>query len=253
MSANLYLQGILNRERVDNGPFSPVRGVIQTLSPMLNRWGNGYLLSVEPSGSFAKGTANRSGTDIDLFLSLSSTTPDALSQIRSSLRTQVIGSGYLVRDQNVSIGINVGGYKVDLVPAKRQSPYGNDHSLHRSKANTWTKTNVQTHITTVANSGRCDEIRILKLWRNQKGLDFPSFFLELATIRALYGKRSGNLADNVWSALEFLRDNITSIAVMDPANTANNISADTSFSAKQRIAAAALSARAASNWNQIVI
>ena len=150
MSANLYLQGILNRERVDNGPFSPVRGVIQTLSPMLNRWGNGYLLSVEPSGSFAKGTANRSGTDIDLFLSLSSTTPDALSQIRSSLRTQVIGSGYLVRDQNVSIGINVGGYKVDLVPAKRQSPYGNDHSLHRSKANTWTKTNVQTHITTVA-------------------------------------------------------------------------------------------------------
>jgi hypothetical protein len=253
MSADPYLRGILNRERVDNGLLSPVRGVIQTLSPMLNRWGNGYLLSVEPSGSFAKGTANRSGTDIDLFLSLSSTTPDTLSQIRSSLRTQVTGSGYAVRDQNVSLGINVGIYKVDLVPAKRQSAYGNDHSLYRSKASTWTKTNVQTHIATVANCGRSDEIRILKLWRDQKGLDFPSFFLELATIRALYGKRTGNISDNVWAALEFFRDNITSITAIDPANSANNISGETSLAAKQGIAAAARLARNATNWNQIVL
>ena len=222
MSADQYLRGILDRERVDTGPFSPVRGVVQTLSPMLNRWAGQYLLSINPSGSFAKGTANRSGTDIDLFLSLSSNTPDTLSEIRSTLRTQVTGSGYAVRDQNVSLGINVGSYKVDLVPAKRQG-------------------------------GLCDEIRILKLWRDQEGLDFPSIFLELAIIRALHGRRIGDLSNNVWSAFVFLRNNIASMAVIDPANSANHISADVSVAEKQKIANAARSALAASNWSQIVV
>ena len=253
MSADQYLRGILDRERVDTGPFSPVRGVVQTLSPMLNRWAGQYLLSINPSGSFAKGTANRSGTDIDLFLSLSSNTPDTLSEIRSTLRTQVTGSGYAVRDQNVSLGINVGSYKVALVPAKRQGSSGNDHSLYKSRAHTWTKTNVQTHITAVANSGRCDEIRILKLWRDQEGLDFPSIFLELAIIRALHGRRIGDLSNNVWSAFVFLRNNIASMAVIDPANSANHISADVSVAEKQKIANAARSALAASNWSQIVV
>ena len=43
------------------------------------------MLSISPSGSFAKGTANRSGTDIDLFISLSESTPETLKEIYDSL------------------------------------------------------------------------------------------------------------------------------------------------------------------------
>jgi len=43
------------------------------------------VLSISPSGSFAKGTANRSGTDIDLFISLSESTPETLKEIYDSL------------------------------------------------------------------------------------------------------------------------------------------------------------------------
>ena len=74
---------------------------------------------------------------------------------------------------------------MDLVPGKRQNALSDDHSLYRRKADTWTKTNVLTHARTVVGAGRADEIRILKLWRNQKGLDLPSFYLELSVIRAL--------------------------------------------------------------------
>ena len=79
------------------------------------------------------------------------------------------------------------GFKVDLVPGKLQNALTVDHSLYRRKADTWTKTNVATHIQYVRSGGQLDETRVLKLWRNQKGLDFPSFYLEMALIEALRG------------------------------------------------------------------
>jgi len=84
MTGDQYLQGILTREAVDTGPFSPVRGVQTTLMPRLQEWAGNALASVAPSGSFAKGTANRSGTDIDLFIPLHSSTPAGRIFFRSS-------------------------------------------------------------------------------------------------------------------------------------------------------------------------
>jgi hypothetical protein len=69
MTADQYLNGILAREAVDTGVFSPVRGVQVTLQPAIQAWAGNLLSSISPSGSFAKGTANKSGTDIDLFWS----------------------------------------------------------------------------------------------------------------------------------------------------------------------------------------
>lgn len=251
MSPDQYLRNILAREQVDAGMFSPVRSAAETLAPMLNHWGNGYLLGIQPSGSFAKGTGNRSGTDIDLFLTLSSKTPDTLTQIRGSLGTCLNQHGYQYRDQNVSLGINVSGYKVDLVPGKRQSQHGGDHSLFRKKANTWTKTNIQTHISLVRESGRTEEIRVLKLWRDQKGLEFPSIYLELVTLEALRGKPHGRLSENVGSALQYLESNLVTKRIVDPANTNNVISEDLSASGKQALVAAAKRALAG-NWNGFV-
>ena len=65
---------ILRREAVDTGPFWPTRSVQVQLEPAIKAWANQWLVGIGPSGSFAKGTANRSGTDIDLFISLSEAT-----------------------------------------------------------------------------------------------------------------------------------------------------------------------------------
>lgn len=239
MSPDQYLQNVLAREEVDTSLFSPVRSIVATFAPMLNHWGNGNLLAIEPSGSFAKGTANQSSTDIDLFLTLSSNTPDKLAQIRKSLGNYLNQHGYQYRDQNVSLGINLGGYQVDLVPGRRQSQYGTDHSLYRKKANTWTKTNIQTHINLVRGSRRTEEIRVVKLWRDQWGLDFPSIYLELAALEALHGKPTGRLSENVAHVLSYLSDRLIDTRIVDPANTNNVISDDLSTSGKQAVAAAA--------------
>lgn len=248
-----YLRSILQREAVDTGPYSPVRNVQSILSPLVTRWAAGHLSSWAPSGSFAKGTANKSGTDIDLFISLSSTTPDSLKQIHATLAKAVLLNGYTPRLQNVSVRIQVDGYQVDLVPAKRQSAYGGEHSLYLRRRDSWTKTNVQKHISYVSGRNRTSEIRILKLWRDQNGLDFPSFYLELVAIAALRGHAIGNLSANVWHVLGYLRDTFSTARFVDPANTNNIISDDLTLLEKSKIKFAAETALRATNWNQIVI
>ena len=252
MSADGYLQAILNRETVDASPLSPVRGVQRVLQPILSQWAGAQLRLVQPTGSFAKGTANRSGTDIDLFVSLKSDTTNMLKEIYSSLFNTMQAKGYTPRQQNVSINVRVNGYAVDLVPAKHQGGNSEYHSLYRRRADTWAQTNVMTHIATVSGSARLSEIRVLKLWRDQKRLDLPSFYLELTVIEALSGARS-SLSQNVWRALEYLRDRFPNARVVDPANTNNVISDDLTVSDKAKIASAAAQALKATDWNQIVV
>ncbi len=252
MSADDYLQRILAREAVNTGSNSPVLGVQTTIDPIVREWASTLLVSVNPSGSFAKGTANHSGTDIDLFISLSQDTPKTLKEIYESLANKMEKKGYTARRQNVSINVKVGGYSVDLVPAKRQDANSSDHSLYRRRADTWTKTNVSKHIATVRGGGKISETRILKAWRDQKKLDFPSFYLELTTIEALSGAR-GTLSQNVWRAFEYLRDKFSNARVVDPANTNNIISDDLSAAERGKVKAAAEQALKAANWNQIVV
>lgn len=251
--SDTYLRQILARRRADTGPYSPVRAVQATLQPSLLRWAGQSLVSMEPSGSFAKGTAIRGGTDIDIFASLSSTVTESLEVIYSTLFNRLNDDGFSPRRQNVSIGLKVGTYSVDVVPARRQRSTGQIHSLYRGKANSWTQTNVISHINTIRNSGRVDEIMILKVWREQKRLEFPSFYLELVTIEACRGRGVGDLSGNVLATLTYIRDNIKTAIFIDPANSNNRISDDLTAAEKQALASAAFSARKATNWGQIVV
>ncbi|MEJ1938389.1 nucleotidyltransferase domain-containing protein, partial [Nostoc sp. NIES-2111] len=179
-------------------------------------WAGRYLLDIAPSGSYAKGTANRSGTDLDLFISLSPDTVETLSDIHKTLAATLKATGYQPHPQNVSIGIKVNGYAVDLVPGKRQNWLFNDHSLYKRRGDTWTKTDISQHIAKVKGSGRQAEIRLIKLWRSQKGLEFPSFYLELAVIKALETAWLSPLADNMRTVFAYLRDNIATARFVDP-------------------------------------
>lgn len=252
MTGDEYLFNILNREAVDTGLYSPVRAVQSQVSPAIQQWSSGFLVNISPSGSFAKGTANHSGTDIDLFISMRSDTPGTLKTMYDTLVTRMTQTGYTPKLQNVSINVRVNGYSVDLVPARRQDSYSDDHSLYRRKTGgEWTKTNVTKHINHVRQGNRINESRILKLWRDQNSLDFPSFYLELTAINALSGKQS-NLSANVWSVFHYLRDSFPAARVVDPANTNNIISDDLTAADRLKIKAAAERAIAAQYWSHIV-
>jgi hypothetical protein len=249
MSGDAYLRGLLQTYAV-NG--AGAQAAANQLFPILQHWGNGYLLGAEFSGSLAKGTAVSVSTDADVFLSVSAVTPGTLADMYNTLCTAVSGAGYPVRRQDVSVGTKVNGYSIDLVPARRQSQYGDEHSLFRNRTGSWTKTDAQRHISLVSRSGRTNEIKILKLWRCRHNLQFPSFYLELAVIGTLHYARVGDLAANVWRALEHFRDNIASTIYIDPANTNNVVSDDCSAAEKTCIAMQAASSLSKRTWQEVV-
>lgn len=249
MSSDQYLRNILAKYAVDT---AAAQAAGQTIYPVVEKWSNGYMVKAEFSGSMSKGTAISIGTDADIFISLKSTTPGTLQDIYNTLHTAVVISGYTARKQNVSIGTTVNGHKIDLVPGRRQDQYGNDHSLYKSKAGSWTKTNIYTHINQITSSNRIDEIKLTKIWRELHGLNFPSFYLELAVIDALKYSKVGDLSTNFWKVLNFLKDDFTSKRYIDPANTNNVISDDLNIQEKRSVAAVAANSRSQSNWNRIV-
>lgn len=252
MTADQYLTSVLNKYAVDLTTGSPAVKAANQVLPHVYNWGGSHIVDIKPSGSFAKGTAVHGGCDIDLFISLSSTVSNSLGDIYFGLLAHVKQSGFVARQQNVSIGVDVGGFHVDLVPGRRQSQYGGDHSLYRSQASTWTKTNVDVHIRHVAGSSRQDEIRVLKLWKLRHGVRFPSFYLELAVLQALHYARRGDLANNVFTVLRFLAADFAATSFQDPANTANWISNDLTTEEKLVIKRQAAASLVATDWGQIV-
>jgi len=187
VTGNEYVAAVLRKHAVDTSPGSPAQVAAEGIAPAVREWGGRYLAGVLLSGSYSKGTATRLGTDIDLFISLSSTTPGSLKEIYESLFALCSERGWSPRRQNVSVGVRIGGYDVDLTPGRVQDGYRNYHSIYRRRGDTWTQTNVALHIDTVRASGRTDEIRAVKIWRHRHSLDFPSFLLELVVLEALRG------------------------------------------------------------------
>lgn len=245
-----HLRAVLARHQVDTGLYSPLRAVQTTINPLLKTWGGRFIVDIKPSGSFAKGTAVHGGTDIDIFVSLTSTLTDSLKDIYDTLFNALSQAGYGPRKQNVSVGITVNGWKVDVTPGRRQDQNGNYHSLWSNKAGSWLQTNINDHIRVVSNSGRIDEIRLIKIWRNRFGLDWPSFYLELFVIDSLRGARVGNVQTNVVTAIRAVADSITLRRLIDPANTNNIVSNSLHVGGKANLALAAGNALN-SSWEAI--
>jgi len=253
MTADEYLNNLIVRYRVATGEGTSASSSGDAVYQVVKRWAGQYLRKGSYSGSYAKGTAIRGRTDVDIFLSLTSNTPDTLKQLFEGLHDWMTRNGYPnARKQNVSIHVVHNGNDVDLVPAVHLGGNAEDHWLYVNKANRErTKTNVNTHIDTVRSSGRINEIILAKIWRKNHGLDFPSFYLELAVIEALKYKRSG-IANNFLAVLEYLSDGFLLARFVDPANTANIISDDLTCAAKSAIADKAQESRRQQRWENIV-
>lgn len=253
MTSNEYVMNVVRKHALPAQlDTSTVFYVVNPIKKVIAEWAGNCLCETKLSGSRAKGTAIDLSTDLDLFISLTSNTTNSLKEIYNSLYNWVTSRGITARKQNVSIGITYGGQKIDLVPAKRQEQYGNDHSLYRSKADTWTKTNIDTHISRVNNSGRRNEIIALKVWRENHGLEYPSIYLETLVIDALSGRSSANTADNFLYLLRYIRDNICTLRVVDPANSNNILSDDLTAGEKRRISAQAQKSLSEQYWEQII-
>ena len=253
VSPSEYLRAILQREAVDTSVNAPLRQLEADVQGLCEGWAGRYLLEVYPSGAFEKGTANQSDINIDFIVSLSPQTPFLIKQIYESLLSHFQRNGLEPERRTVSIGLRLNGVTIDVIPAKRESLSNDVHEIYSSRRMTGTKTNLNHHVLDVIESGRREEIRVLKLWRDQHALDFPSFYLELSTIAALKRRPLGELADNVWATLGYFEQLFVGRAILDPANANNVVSGEMAMGEKMVIASTAMATRGTRSWTEIVI
>lgn len=253
MSGDQYIESIVDKYKLPPSiSYDMQLKVINPLKNIINKWAGDCLYEIQISGSRAKGTAISLSTDLDLFISLKSSTSGTLKEIYNSLYETLVDNNITPRKQNVSIGINYSGYDVDLVPAKRQDSYSSDHSIYRSKANTWTKTNIAAHINKIAHSDRITEIVATKIWRELHSLSFPSLYLELSVIEALTNKNKNQPASNFGAVLNYLSNDFVNKTIYDPANTNNIISDELYKYEKESIAKKAKESLAEQYWSGVI-
>jgi|SRR3989344_2031312 len=232
-----------------------VQEKINELIPHIHVWANGHNYVLKLSGSIAKGTAITGTTDIDIFISLDPSVSicNTLENVYNTLRNRFNGAGYSAREQNVSVGINHTGLKIDVVAGVKHHILGLDHSVWKRKAQTWTKTNIDAHINHVKNSGRVFDIKLIKIWRKLHDLDFPSFYLELSVIEALKGTGliGSSPTSNFIKVMNYLINHFENKVIKDPSNQSNEVSDELSTAEKQKIRDRAQETLAG-NWNQAV-
>lgn len=251
VSPSDYLRAILQRETVDISAGAPLRALEAKIQTLCEGWAGRYLLEVYPTGAYEKGTSNRSGISIDFVVSLAPQTPFLVRQIYESLFAHLERRDLKPVRRAVSIAVTLSDTIVDIVPAKRESLNNDIHEIYSVRQGASIKTNLNHHVLDVLESGRREEIRVLKLWRDQHGLELPSFYLELSVIAALRRRPLGELSDNVWAALGYLEQLFVGRAILDPANAANIISGEMTTNQKMTIATAAAATRASRNWREI--
>lgn len=242
-----YLDDVLVRHSLV--PTFAISLAESVIFPSLRQWAHRWVNDIYLAGSVAKGTGISGTTDLDIFISLHPDTPHTLQEIYDRLFGWASDHHWMPRRQNVSIGISFLGAKIDLVPGRLQHGFIYYHSLWKNKASTWTQTAPVIHIAKVRDSGRTREIRAIKIWRKNHGLDFPSFYLELTVLDALAGC-GWNLANNVQRALAYIAENLPTARVEDPANTNNVISDDLTHAEKLAIAAQAQVSHDERNWTR---
>lgn len=254
---NMYLLQILNKYQAKD--LTSYLFQIALLKNTLQTWAGSCFVEIKDSGSRAKNTAISLASDVDYLISLTSNCNEnngGLKAIYDSLFDTLNKKYQNVRKQNVSVRINLNGLEVDITPGRKQPGSTNYHSLYVSKTNTWKQTNIQRHIIDISQSSRINEIKLIKIWRELNGLDFPSIYLEYLMTNIILLNRStniNNLSDNVSHTLiELAKDsgNPLNSRIVDPANSANILSDLLNQTEKSKIINAAKIA-IQSNWSQV--
>jgi hypothetical protein len=252
VTAAQYLRDILDREAIDGSYAPKVTATGQKIAALCEKLCGPDLIEVKPGGGYEKGLANRSGISTDYLVWFHTRSGKRITDIYEELLAGIDRLGLNAVRRDVSIAIDIGDAVVDLVPVKRLSMISDIHELYTTRRQRPLTTNLGQHVLDLHAAGWQDEIRILKLWRDQNGVDMPSFYLELATISALRRRPAGALAENVWAVLGFIERLLVPRAMLDPANAANIVSDELTSPQKRAVATAAAEARSGKPWSEIV-
>ena len=245
-----YAASVVEKYRVALEEGSPSHRVADEMVPLIKQWGQDYVQGITISGAYAKNTAITLCSHVDVLVLLK---PIAGAEIKSvfwKLFEFLTDQNLRATTQEVSVRVPCKKLLVDLIPSYRDAKAAN--ILFNKRSGETVHTDLAQHVHLVGNSGRQQEICALKIWRERNRLEFPSFLLELMTLRALEGERFGQLAENIHCVLRYLGSKFESAVIRDPANSDNVVSRELPEKVKKTIAKAARDAMYQEKWEKIL-
>lgn len=251
MSAQQYLQALLGQQDLFDPELKALRELRGKIEAQVRTLDG--VQKVLYAGSYGKDTMIREFYDLDIVVYWANDCGYTLQGIFTAVGKVLRSNWKFVNQKTVAWELPFqGGFHVDVVPARALDNSFFYANLFRTDTGTSLQTSIQAHIHTVSNSGRRDVIRLMKLWRKRKNVPFKkTLALELATIEGCKGCRTSDLGDQMWSALQYLRDAFTKARIVDPANTNNIISDDIPVNDKQTIQAIAALTLRSKTWEEV--
>jgi hypothetical protein len=131
-------------------------------------------------------------------------------------------------------------FHIDVVPGRFTDATRTDCFLHvNDDQKSRLKTNLEKHVSHIRESGKTDQIKLLKLWNKVHGVNVKTFVLELLAMKY---SASGSLGDSLLNFWNKLSVQSSSLAIEDPANpSGNDLSAIFSDATRASLQAAASS------------
>ena len=180
MTGHEYLAQVLDQQKLSQKQEDALRDVrVQIETALRQRLGAGPRFYY--GGSFGKRTMVKASYDLDLVMYFPSETRDALAAIFAAVRSALTSAGYTAAyPKNVAIRVpGNGGFHVDVVPGKAQDATFEFATLYKSKEQTTLQTSLKRHIEAIRHGSIRDDVKLLKLWRLRRGLDWSTFALEI--------------------------------------------------------------------------
>jgi hypothetical protein len=250
MNTEQYAASIVEKYRVIPDTNSTSHHAADEVLPLLKKWGQQHLLGLTLSGAYAKNTAIRLSSDVDILIALKPVPGMEMKNIFWKLFEYLTDQDLRPHTRDVSIRVPSKKLNVDLIPCYRN--HEGCHVLFNKRSGQSIDTDLSRHVHLIGNSGRQQEICAFKIWRERMSLDFPSLYLELTVLHALEGEPFGRLADNILTVLRYLSKRFEQTVIRDPANAANVVSNDLKEADKQEIAKAAREVLYDENWKKML-
>lgn len=190
-------------------------------------------VTIEAAGSKAKGTMILESYDLDLpaYYANDERPNESLEEIFNSFEL-CLKEHYSVERKRSALRLKKKGelaehedFHIDVVPGRYTDRSKTDSFLYVNDTTDKErlKTNLQTHVSHIKNSGVVDEIRLLKLWKIRNHIEVKTFILELLTVKFLKeGSCREGLSLNLKYVWKKIRDEVDDINLEDPANPTGN-------------------------------
>jgi hypothetical protein len=247
-----YIRSVIYKHNLPAGKDTKTNKALEEFTPKIKTWASNVLENIRHIGSYAKGTGVIGSSEIDLLVSLDVHTCGTLKDLSDNLFSYLQSNNFYPQRKEYSIRLIFLTTSVELFLSRSPAAGSSNNVLYNSTTNTCFETKTQTHTDLILNSSRIEEIQAIKIWRNLTGLKFPTPYLELTVLNALFNRKKNRLEKNFLNVMDYLMEGFLEDTVTDPANPKNIISDLLTGEEKKAVAAAAKIARNQADWSSII-